>query len=308
MSTQHKPTDKITDLSSAVSSLVQDGCSIALGPAIAREPVAVAREIVRQGKKDLELICDAKTSSGELLVGAGCLAKIEMAYLWIGVVGQGRNLRRAAEKGVPLRPKIEDHSMFSMSLRFLAGSLGVGSVPTTSLLASDIARYNSSIKIIDDPYTGQPVALVPAANPDVAFIHVQRCDRLGNAVIVGNQWNDPTLARAARKTVITCEEIVDESEIRRNPNMTAIPHYCVDAVVHLPYGAHPEPVDGWYWMDQPFRRDFVLRSKSRQGFLEWLDQWVWDCQDHNDYLEKLGPARLDALCSVEKKFRRGMVE
>ena len=268
----------------------------------------MAREVIRQGKKDLALICDAKTSAGELLVGAGCLARIEMAYLWIGVVGQGRNFRRAVEEGVPRRPEILDYSMFAMSMRFLAGSLGLGFMPTTSLLASDIAAHNPSVKLMQDPYSSKPVALVPAANPDVAFIHVQRCDPLGNAVIVGNQWNDATLARAARKTVVTCEKIVDEDEIRRNPMMTTIPHYCVDAVVHLPYGAHPEPVDGCYWMDQPFRRNFVVRSKTRQGFLDWLDEWVWGCPEHQDYLDKLGPERLAALAGLEKKFRKGMVE
>lgn len=299
--------DKITDLASTVATYVQDGCTLSLGGAIARECVAVAREIVRQQKKDLTLIGAAKTSAGEILVGAGCLKRIEIAYFWIGVVGQGYNFRRAVEQGIPLRPEVVDYSMFSASLRFLAGSMGIGFMPTRSTLHSDIIRYNPDIKTMADPYTGQEVAVVPAANPDVAFIHVQRCDPSGNAVIVGNLWNDPTLARAARKTVITCEEIISEKEIRSNPNLTAIPRYCVDAVVPLPLGAHPEPVDGYYWMDQPFRRDFALRSQSREGFLGWLQEWVWGCPDHQAYLEKLGERRAQALGLIEKRFRQGMV-
>ncbi|MEW5913469.1 MAG: CoA-transferase [Thermodesulfobacteriota bacterium] len=306
MTSGRKKLDKVTDLASVVNKYVTDGCSICLGGAIARESVAVAREIVRQQKKDLTLMGAAMTSAGEILVGAGCLKRIEIAYFWIGVVGQGFNFRRAVEQGVPRRPKVADYSNFSASLRFLAGSMGIGFMPTRSLRHSDIIRYNPDIKTMADPYTGQEVALVPAANPEVAFIHVQRADPSGNAVIMGNLWNDPTLARAARKTIITCEEIISEQEIRTNPNLTAIPRYCVEAVVPLPFGAHPEPVDGYYWMDQPFRRDFALRSQSREGFLGWLQEWVWDCADHNAYLEKLGARRIQALAAIEKRFRQGM--
>ena len=308
MAQDYKSLDKVTDLTSAVNRYVFDGCTIALGSAIAREPVAVAREIVRQDKRDLTLTCEAKTSSGEILIGAGCLRKIELAYIWISAVGQGYNFRRAMEEGVPLRPALEEYSMYTASLRFLAGSMGIGFMPCKSLLHSDIPQYNPSIKIIEDPYTSEPVALVPASNPDVAFCHVQRCDRMGNAVILGNMWNDATLCRAARKTIITCEELIEETEIRKNPNMTVIPHYCVDAVVQVPYGAHPEPVDGYYSMDQPFRRDFAKRSQTREGFLSWLREWVWDCPDQNAYLEKLGAHRTQILVDIEKKFRKGMME
>ena len=306
MNSERKALVKTMDLATAVAKYVGDGCSLSLGGAIAREGVAVAREIVRQKKKDLTLMGAAKTSAGEILVGAGCLKRIEIAYFWIGVVGQGYNYRRALEQGIPLRPEVADYSMFSASLRFLAGSMGIGFLPTRSLLSSDILAQNPDLKTIIDPYSGEELAVVPAANPDVAFVHVQRCDPSGNAVIMGNLWNDPTLARAAKRTVITCEEIIDEGEIRKNPNLTAIPRYCVDAVVRLPFGAHPEPVDGYYWMDQPFRRDFTLRSQSREGFLEWLQEWVWDCPDHQAYLDKLGERRIQALGIIEKRFRQGM--
>jgi len=303
---RNRSRDKVTDLKTAVANYVHDGCSLCLGSAIAREPMAVAREIIRQGKKDLTLIETAKTSSGEILVGMGCLKKIEIAYFWIGVIGQGYNFRRAIEKGVPLKPELEEYSMLSSSLRLLAGSMKVPFLPTKSLIGSDLPKVNPKIKIIDDPYTGEKIALVPAINPEVTFIHVQKCDPLGNAVILGNLWNDSTSARAAICTVLTCEEIISEEEIRRNPNMTAIPHYCVDAVVHLPFGAHPEPVDGYYWMDQPFRKNFVELSKTREGFLQWIDDWVYGCEENDQYLNKLGRDRLDALRDLEQKYRQGM--
>jgi glutaconate CoA-transferase subunit A len=297
---------KIIDLKTAVTSYVKDGSLICLGSAIAREPIAVAREIVRQKITDLTLMTSAQTTAGEILVGAGCLKKIEFAYFWIGVITQGRNFRRAIEKGIPRKPMIEEYSMYSAVLRVLAGSMGISFLPCKSLIGSDIPKYNPRIKLMEDPYTGEQIAIVPAVNPDVAFIHVQRCDTSGNAVIIGNLWNDITLSRAAKKTVITCEEIVSEAEIRSNPNMTAIPNYCVDAVVHVPFGAHPEPVDGYYWMDQPFRADFGNRTKTHRGFIEWLEEWVYKCPNHEDYLGKLGNRRLEKLKAIEKKFRKEM--
>ncbi|MBW1734618.1 MAG: CoA transferase subunit A [Deltaproteobacteria bacterium] len=302
----NKTRTKIMDLKTAVASHVTDGCTLSLGGAIAREPVAVAREIVQQGKQDLTLTGTAKTTAGEILVGAGCIKRLELAYLWIGVIGQGRNFRRAMEEGIPRRPELEEYSMFSAALRVLAGSIGVPFLPVKSLMGSDLPKVNDRIKRIEDPYSGEPIHVVPAVNPDVAFIHVQRSDPSGNAVILGNLWNDPTLARAARKTIITCEEIVEEKEIRKNPTMTAIPHYCVSGVVHLPYGAHPEPVDGYYWMDQPFRKAFADKSKTREGFLAWLDEWVYGCPTHQIYMEKLGQKRFDSLCRLERRFREGM--
>lgn len=292
------------DLKEAVREYVQDGCSISLGGIAAREPMAVTHEIIRQEKKDLTFITATYTDTINMLIGAGCIRRLEMAYVWIGVVGSGLNLRRAVEKGVPNKIEVVEYSNLAAAMRFLAGAMGLPFMPTRSLLGSDIPKYNDNIKIIDDPYGSGPIALVPAANPDVAFIHVQRADRSGNSQIWGMMANDVNIARAANKVVITCEEIVPTSVIRANPNMTAIPSYCVDAVVHVPFGCHPLPVAGYYWMDVPFRRSFMMDNKTHEGFVDWIDTWVKGSSDWSEYLERIGKDRLDKLVTMEHENYR----
>lgn len=293
--------DKRMNLKDAVDKYVTDGCSIALGGMGARDPVAATYEIIRQKKRNLTLITDSKMDSGCWLIGAGCVGKLEAAYCWIGSIGTGINYRRAVEKGIPRKIEVEEYSNSSASLRFLAGAMGIPFLPTKSLLGSDIPKYNSKIKIIQDPYSNEdnPIALVPAANPDVAIIHVQHADIEGNCQIYGILVNDMNIARAAKKVIVTCEKIVPTSEIRKNPNMTAIPGYCVDAVVEVPYGAHPFFVVGYYWCDLPFRRNVIAANATHEGFEAWLDEWVYGVKDFDEYLEKLGKDRLEKLTKME---------
>jgi len=294
--------DKLVSLREAVEAFLIDGCSFSYGGIAGREPMAVILEIVRQGYKDLTLLTAVSTDPANILLGAGCLKRIEMAYAWIGIVGSGLNLRRAVEKGVPNYVEVREYSNYAASLRFLAGAMGIPFLPTRTMLGSDIPTYNEDIKITDCPYTGEKLALVPAASPDVAFIHVQKADRMGNCQIWGVESNDANIARAAKKLVITCEEIISTEEIRSLPNMTAIPYYCVDAVVHLPLGCHPLPVAGYYAMDLPFRREFMQYNHTHEGFRQWLDEWVFSLKDHQEYLEKLGQDRLEKLKKLETDF------
>lgn len=291
--------DKQMTLQEAVSAFLPDGASFSLGGITAREPMAATHEIIRQGKKDLTYITATTTDAPNMLLGAGCIKKLEMAYVWIGVVGTGLNLRRAVEKGIPRPVEIEDYSNFGASLRFLAGAMDIPYLPTRSMLGSDLPKHNPKIKLTQDPYTGEQLALVPAANPDVAFIHVQRCDPMGNAQIWGLSSNDQNLARAAKKVVITTEEIIPTSEIRRNPNATSIPYYCVDAVVELPFGCHPFPVAGYYWTDIPFRRQFMMANKTQEGFEAWVKEWIIETGSFEEYLKKVGKDRLDKLAQLE---------
>ncbi len=291
--------DKRMGLAEAVGEFLPDGASFSFSGIGAREPMAVAHEIIRQNKKDLTFITATTLDSSNLMIGAGCIKKIEMAYSWIGVVGNGLNLRRAVEKGVPLKIEVEDYSNFGASCRFLAGAMNIPYIPTYSMLGSDIPTYNKRIIIDKDPYTGDKVALVPAAKPDVAFIHVQRCDAMGNAQIWGVAANDINIARAAKKVVLTTEEIIPTDEIRKNPNATAIPNYCVDAVVHVPFGCFPLFVAGYYWSDIPFRRNFIMANATHEGFMAWLEEWVLAPGGFEAHLDKVGRDRLDKLVEME---------
>ena len=292
--------DKRMTLKEAVSKYVFDGCSMNIASICAREPLAVAHEIIRQGRKNITYITDTTTDPVELLVAAGCFNRIEAAYIWIGVVGQGYNIRRAVEQGIPNHIEMIPYSNYSAGLRLMAGAMGLPFMPTKSLLGSDIIKYNPDIKVIDDPYGTGPIALVPAATPDVTFIHVQRADMAGNCQIWGMLGNDEHAAKASKNVVITCEEIVPTSEIRKIPNMTTIPEYAVSAVVELPFGCHPLSVTGYYWMDNPFRQEFIKASKSREGILQWLDEWVYKIDNHERYLDKVGRERLAKLQEMEQ--------
>lgn len=290
---------KVITLEEAVSRYVSDGCSLSFGGIIAREPMAVAYEIVRQRKKDLTYITDSSVEPAEIMIAGGCIKRLEAAYVWVGVVGIGYNYRRAVEKGIPHYLEIEEYSNYGSSLRFLAGATGVPYLPTKSLLGSDIITHNPSIKVVDDPFGSGPLALVPAANPDVAFVHVQRADKEGNAQIWGMLGNDDNLARAAKNVVITCEEIIPTREIRKIPNMTAIPDYCVSAVVEVPFACHPNPVAGYYWMDAPFRRSMAAASSTREGIVAWMDEWIHGVKDFKAYTEKVGADRLAKMQQLE---------
>ena len=296
--------NKVMSLKDAVSKYAVDGSTICFGGFIGRDCVAVVHEIIRQGIKGLTVIDDSKTDIMDLLVGAGCIKRWEGAYLGYGAIGLAPNIRRAVEKGVPQPIEVEDWSNAAISMRYLAGALNIPFMATRSMLGSDILKYNKRIKVINDPYEGKPLALVPAVRPDVAFIHVQRADAMGNAQVWGFTGNDENKVRAAKHTVITCEEIVSPEEIRRNGNLTIIPFYCVDAVVQVPYGCHPQSCYGYYAYDVLFCGEYHKTSSTREGFLKWLDTYVFGCEDHNAYCNKVGWSRLQKLTYLERQFNR----
>lgn len=293
--------DKQMSLRDAVRDYCPNGSSFAIGGLGGRDPFAVAFEMIRQQKQELTLFQSSGMDIINILVGAGCIKRIEGAYTWIGSVGSGLNYRRAVEKGVPRNIEVKEYSNYAASLRFLAASMNIPFMATRSMLGSDIPKYNEDIKIVRDPYTQQPVALVSAASPDVVFVHVQKADTTGNGQIWGIVMNDPTIVRAAKSVVITCEEIVSTKEIRKLSNLTAIPSYCVDAVVHVPFCSHPMWTYGYYWCDLPFRRNFMHYNATQEGFEEWVKEWVIDTKTWDGYLDKVGRERLEKLVLMEKE-------
>lgn len=291
--------NKVTSLEETVREFVPEGGEVCLGGFVGRAAMAVVYEIVRQQKKDLTLILDSEVEPGEILIGAGCVKKVVLAYLWIGIIGGGLNFRRAVEKSIPRPLEVEEYSNFAMALRFMAGAMDAPYMPLRSQIGSDLPKCNPLIKVTEDPYTGETISLVPAVKPEVAFIHVQKADKMGNAQIWGMLGNDVNIARAAKHVVVTCEEIIPTFEIRRIPNMTAIPFYCVDAVVEIPFASHPLGVAGYYWIDTPFRKNFINASRTYEGFKEWANEWIFGCNNFDDYLRKIGPDRLAKLRRLE---------
>jgi glutaconate CoA-transferase subunit A len=297
-----KRADKRTTLKEAIAKYVKDDTSICFSGLAGGQCVAHAHEIIRQKKKNLTLIGDSPCEVGDMLAGAGVFKRMEVAYCSYAVAGLGYNFRRAVEDGVPNKVEVLDYSNFTIGLRFLAGSLNIPYMPSRSLLSSDLPKYNNDIKIEKDPFTGQLVSLVPAANPDVAIIHASRADMRGNGQIYGFIGNAESIARAAKYTILTCEELVSTDEIRKYGNLTVIPEYCVDAVIELPYACHPWNMPYAYTYDIPFHSEQLAKFKTREGFLEWLDEWCLSLPDHDAYLNKVGYPRILELARIEKKF------
>ena len=292
--------DKTTDLETAISEYVTDGSSVAFGGMGGRDPEAAAREIVRQDVTGLTVLDDARTTLFDIMVGAGCVEKYVGSWVGTSLISQGFNVRRAVEESIPHHLQMRDVSNFGASLMFLAGAMDVPFVPTHSMVETDIPAHNPDIEVVEDPLgSGDDLALIPAAQPDVAVIHVQRADAMGNGQIWGNVVNDHLKARAADTVVLTCEEVVPTDTIRAHPEVTRIPGYAVDAVVEVPFGSHPWHCYGYYYADLPFYREYGQRSRERDEFLDWADEWI---RPHDEYLDGIGADRLATLEEMEAQI------
>jgi glutaconate CoA-transferase subunit A len=282
-------TDKLMSISDAVGQFVPDGAHISIGGfTINRNPMAAVYEIIRQKKRGLHLYAHSNGQGVDELIGGGCVDRLEIAY-----GGSGRfastciRFRKAVESG---RLAVEDYTNYQMTLRFMAGAMGVPFLPTRSSLGSDIVNRwgfseadrraeprvpDSKLVVMDNPFAGwcdtDRVVLVPAINPDVTIIHVQAADRQGTARINGLPFADVEQAKAARHLIVTCETLVDDDLLRGAPERNQIPFFCVDAVVHAPMGAWPTACYRHYDYD-PTRlhqyRNAALDDGRYQAYLE----------------------------------------
>src|SRR5205809_378583 len=211
-------------MNEAIARCVPDGASVALGMALeSLIPFAAGHELIRQRRRDLTLIGPISDMLFDQLIGAGCVSRVIAA--WVGNVsaGLGHNYRRAVELGQPRRIEVEDHSNFSLSLALQAGAWGVPFLPTRSLLGSDLVRSNPRLVAGRSPIGGEPLVYVPALQPDVAFLHVQRSDDDGRAHCWGNLGVSEAAALASRAVVLVTEEIVDRGVIESVPNRVLVP-------------------------------------------------------------------------------------
>ncbi len=279
-------------MAEAISRHVPDGSVVALGCALEPLiPFAAGHAIIRQRRRDLTLVGPISDILFDQLIGAGCVARVVAA--WVGNVsaGLGHCYRRAAEHGIPHPLVIEDHSNFSVSLALLAAALGAPYIPTTSLLGSDIARDHPTMRVLPSPLDDRPHLVVPALRPDVAILHVQRADAEGRAHAWGGLGICEEAALAARGVIYTAEEIVPAEVILSDPNRVLAPAFKTLAVVHTPGGAHPSPVQGYYGRDHAAFAEYHARTRTEEGYADWLREWVLDPPDRAAYLEHLGAAR-----------------
>jgi glutaconate CoA-transferase subunit A len=258
-------------------------------------PFAAGHEIIRQRRRELTLVGPISDMLFDQLIGAGCARRIVAA--WVGNVsaGLGHNYRRATERNEPSAIEVHDHSNLSISLALLAAAWGVPYMPTKSLLGTDLLRTNPGFRVEPSPLDGQPLVLVPAVKPDVAFLHVQRADEQGRAHCWGNLGITEAAALASAVVVLVAEEIVPPEVIQSDPNRILVPAPRVTAVVHEPGGAHPSPVQGYFGRDHPAYHEYHAASREAAGFAGWLDEWVLGVANRQEYLERLGAESWAAL-------------
>ncbi|MEN4042147.1 MAG: CoA-transferase [Anaerolineaceae bacterium] len=276
---------KICTLSEAIRAHVHDGDVVYAAGFTHLIPFAAGHEIIRQRRKNLTLARATPDLIYDQMVAAGCARKIIFSYMGNPGVGSLRILRSAIEAG---RLEWEEYSHFGMISRLQAGASGLPFMPMNQTAAADLERANPNYRRVPDPYSGREVVVVPPLLPDVAIVHVQRCDAGGNAHIWGIIGEQKEAAFAARRVILTAEEIVDEEIIRSDPNRTIIPAFKVDAVCHVPFCAHPSYTQGYYDRDNTFYLNWDKLSESPDQVQAYLAEWVYGVADRGEYVEKLG--------------------
>lgn len=276
---------KLCSLTEAVSQYVHDGDMVFAAGFTHLIPFAAGHEIIRQGKKDLILARATPDLIYDQIVAAGLVKKVIFSYIGNPGVGSLRVIRNEIEAG---RLEWEEYSHFGMISRLQAGATGLPFIPMNQTAATDLEKNNPQIKRVVDPYSGKEVIVVPALNPDIAIVHVQRADVNGNGQIWGILGEQKEAAFAASRVILTAEEIVDESVIRSDPNRTLIPGVIVSAVCHVPYCAHPSYTQGYYDRDNPFYLEWDKISENPESIKRYLQEWVYDIKDRDEYWKKLG--------------------
>ncbi|HSQ26704.1 MAG TPA: CoA-transferase [Anaerolineales bacterium] len=256
-----------------------------------RCPMSLVNEIIRQGVKDLS-VAGQGVMELDLLLGAGLVSALDITYIGLEVYGISNCLRREVESG-RVKTCVE-WSNASIAWRFKAAAMGVPFLPVRSMLGTDTFHYSAAV-VVDCPFTGEPICLLPALILDVGLIHVHRADKHGNAQIDGISGFAIEMARASKTLIVSAEQIVDTDEIRKHPDRTVIPYYLVDAVVEAPFGSHPGEMCYQYRRDEQQIREWVQASKESGTTQAYMDKYVHSVKDHAEYLQKIGQSRLEGL-------------
>ncbi|AUG53153.1 3-oxoadipate--succinyl-CoA transferase subunit A [Thalassospira marina] len=260
-------------LKDAIATCVQNGDTIAMEGFTHLIPHAAGHEIIRQQKRDLTLIRMTPDMIYDQLIGAGCARKL--VFSWGGNPGVGslHRLRDAIENGWPCALEIEEHSHAAMANAYDAGAAGLPCAVFKGYRGAELPRVNPNIKFIECPFTGERLAAVPAIRPDVAVVHAQKANRKGDILFEGIVGVQKEAVLAARKSIITVEEIVDDfTDIPFNAVM--LPNWAVTAVVHVPGGAHPSYAQGYYKRDNAFYKAWDTIANDRERFRDWIEQHV----------------------------------
>lgn len=294
-------------LKDAIAKFVENGDHISFGGFTTnRKPYVAVYEILRQGQKDFVVEAGPAGGDWDMLIGEGRVKVYNNCYTAnSGYTNVSRRFRAAVEAGTI---HMEDYSQDAMMLMLHAAALGLPYLPVKLMLGSDLEDKwgiskevratldkvpKDKLVIVDNPFNpGERICALPVPRLDTAIIHVQKASPDGTCSIEGDEFHDIDIAVAARKTIVTCEELVTNEEIRRDPSKNSIPAFCVDAVVLAPFGAHPSQCYNYYDYDKEFFKHYDAVTKTEEDFKKFLDEWVYGVKSHEEYIEKLGVNRL----------------
>jgi glutaconate CoA-transferase subunit A len=283
----------------AIADLVRDGDTVAIEGFTHLICFAAGHEIIRQRKRDLTLCRLTPDVIYDQMVGAGVARKLVFSWLGNPGVGSLHAIRRRVERSDPAPLELEEYSHFGMVCRYVAGASRLPFFPIRSYFESDLPKANPRIVPIESPYGKETLYAVPPLNPDVAIVHSQRADAGGNTQIWGLLGCQKEAAFAADRVIVVCEELVDESTIRQDPNRTVLPGLVVDAVVVEPKGCHPSYAQGYYDRDNRFYLEWDRIARDPQTLEAWLREWVFGLESHAEYVDRLGADRWAELVPGE---------
>jgi len=261
---------------------------------------SAAQEIIRQKKRNLS-IC--KCSGGILfdqLIGAGVVSQIITSHCWNGTGPQPTwNFKRAIEEGIPQKITYNEQSLFMINMSFFAGYMGLPFMPIRSIVGTSIYDQPKDVGLkaatVKCPFTGEELCVVPALNPDVGVIQVQRADSEGNAQMWGLIGDTKYGINSCKNIIVAAEEIVDKKVIMESPERTIVSAHKVDAVVHEPWGSHPSYMQGFYYTDLEYRFNYAKETKTLEDWETWLEKWVTRVDDRQEYLKVLGEEKIKKL-------------
>ena len=276
---------QITSLTEAIRETIQDGDIVALEGFTHLIPYAAGHEIVRQQKKDLTVIRMTPDVIYDMLIGSGCVKKI--IFSWGGNPGVGslHRLRDAVEKDWPLPIEVEEHAHAGMAAMYAAGAANLPFGLLRGYIGTDLTKYNDRIKFIDCPFTGEKLAAVPAHRPDVTVIHAQKADRKGNVLMWGVVGVQKEAVLAAKRTIVTVEEIVDD--LQAPPNSVVLPYWVVGSVCEVKGGAFPSYAQGYYPRNNAFYKKWDDISKDRETFNAWMEKHIKGTKDFAEFKQSL---------------------
>jgi len=304
---------KVMSIETAVKRFMDNGAHISIGGfTLNRNPMAAVYEIIRQGFQNLHVYAHSNGTGVDELIGAGCVSRLEIAYAGTGKTAPTCiRFRKAVQEG---KIEVEDYSNFMMSLRFLAGAMGVPFMPTLSGLGSEITTTwgfseemrkqnhkiaNDKLVVLDNPFgrwgNASKVLLVPAINPDVTFNHVQKADPMGTCRIDGLTFADIEQVKASKHVVVTCEELVKTEELRDFPEHNQIPFLHISAVCHVPYGGYPTAVYRYYDYDSDYLRNYAAAAKEDDKFVKFQKKYIYGVKNHQELMKLIGREHLDEI-------------